>query len=82
MNIHEAGLVSSGLRFGVIVSRFNSLITERLWEGALDCIVRHGGAASDVELVRVPGCWEIPLAAKWMAERGRHDAIIALGLCH
>ena len=75
---YEATLNGQGLRFGVVVGRFNSLITERLLEGATDCLVRHGVAAEDVEVMRVPGSWEIPLGVKWMAAKG-YDAVLALG---
>lgn len=75
---YEANLNGQGLRFGVVVGRFNSLITERLLEGAMDCLVRHGVAAEDIEVVRVPGSWEIPLGVKWMAAKG-FDAVLAVG---
>lgn len=76
---HEANLVASGLKFGLVVSRFNSLITERLLEGALDGLVRHGADADDQEIVRVPGAWEMPLAVQWLAGRNDLDGVIALG---
>lgn len=79
MKTYEGKLVAEGLKFGLVVSRFNSLITERLLEGALDALRRHGVRDADVDVVRVPGCWEIPLAVRWLVERGVHDAIIALG---
>jgi 6,7-dimethyl-8-ribityllumazine synthase len=75
----EGFLDATGLRVGMVVSRFNSLITERLLEGAEDCLTRHGGLAADREILRVPGTWEMPVALKWMAESGRFDALIALG---
>lgn len=77
--IIEGKLDASGQRFGLLVSRFNSFIGDRLVEGALDALVRHGAEAESIELVRVPGAYEIPLAAKKMAESGRYDAIICLG---
>lgn len=76
---HEGHLVADGFRFGLVVSRFNGAITERLLEGAVDCIDRHGGRAEHREVVRVPGTWEMPVAVKWMVESGRFDAVIALG---
>lgn len=79
MNIEEAALVATDLRFTLVVSRFNALITERLLEGAMDCVVRHGGDESRQNVVRVPGAWEMPLAVKWIAERGGVDGIIGLG---
>ena len=66
-------------RFAIVVSRFNSFITERLLEGALDCLGRHGIDEENITVVRVPGAWEIPLAAKGCAERGSYDAVICLG---
>ena len=77
--IIEGKLDASGFRFGIVVSRFNSFISERLVEGALDALVRHGADADHVQLVRVPGAYEIPMTAKKMAATGRYDAIICLG---
>ena len=77
--IHEGYLDAKGLRFGLIVSRFNNFITERLLEGALDALTRHGAVDKDVEVVRVPGSFEIPLLSKKMAESGRYDAVVCLG---
>ncbi len=77
--VHEGYLDAKGLRFGLIVSRFNNFITERLLEGAMDALTRHGAADKDVEIVRVPGCFEIPLLSKKMAESGRYDAVVCLG---
>lgn len=80
MKTFEGQLDASGARYGIVVSRFNSLITERLLEGAMDCLVRHGADDKRIEIMRVPGSWEMPLAFKWMAERDKgYDAIIALG---
>lgn len=75
----EGSLDAKGLKFGILVSRFNSFICERLLEGALDALTRHGAADGDIEIARVPGAFEIPLAAKKMAETGRYDAVICLG---
>ncbi|MBF0177501.1 MAG: 6,7-dimethyl-8-ribityllumazine synthase [Magnetococcales bacterium] len=66
-------------RFGVVVSRFNSFIGERLLEGALDCLVRHGADPSHITVIRVPGAFEIPMAAKKAAESGRYTGVICLG---
>jgi len=74
----EGKLDASGKKFAIVVSRFNSFITERLVEGAMDCLLRHGAAEKDVDLVRVPGAWEIPLVARALAG-GKVDAVIALG---
>jgi len=76
---YEGTLDAKGLTFGIIVSRFNSFITERLLEGAVDAIVRHGGNDDDIHVARVPGAYEIPLAAKKMVDTGRYDAVICLG---
>jgi 6,7-dimethyl-8-ribityllumazine synthase len=70
---------AAGLRFAVVVSRFNSFITERLLDGALDALEAAGSPEENIEVVRVPGSFEIPLAAKKLAESGRADAIIAIG---
>ena len=70
---------AAGLRFGVVVSRFNSFITERLLQGALDALERSGAVNKDVDVVRVPGSFELPLTAKKLAGTGRYDAIIAIG---
>jgi 6,7-dimethyl-8-ribityllumazine synthase len=76
---HEGKLSAEGLRFCMVVSRFNGMISERLLEGALDCLRRHGAKEGDLEVIRVPGSWEIPVAARWAAESNRYDAILALG---
>ncbi len=75
----EGNLDAKGLKFGILVSRFNSFIGERLLEGALDALIRHGADDGDISVARVPGAFEIPLAAKKMSETGRFDAIICLG---
>jgi len=75
----EGKLDAKGLKFGLAVSRFNSFICDRLVEGAQDALLRHGAEEKDVQLVRVPGAFEIPMIAKKMAESGRYDAVICLG---
>ena len=75
----EGKLDAGGLRFGIIVGRFNSFISERLLEGALDALVRHGAKEETIDVARVPGSFEIPLTAQKMAETGRYDALICLG---
>jgi 6,7-dimethyl-8-ribityllumazine synthase len=75
----EGNLDAKGQKFGIVVSRFNSFICERLLEGAVDAIIRHGGDDSQIHVARVPGAFEIPLAAKKMAEAGKYDAIVCLG---
>jgi 6,7-dimethyl-8-ribityllumazine synthase len=79
MNIIEGNLSAEGLKFGIVVGRFNSFITERLLEGAIDCILRHGGSKENIEIVKVPGSFEIPLTAKKLAKSGKYDAVICLG---
>ncbi len=75
----EGDLSAAGLKTALVVSRFNSFITERLLEGALDSLVRHGAKSDDQLIVRVPGAWEIPLVVKRLADSGSYDAVIALG---
>jgi 6,7-dimethyl-8-ribityllumazine synthase len=72
-------LNAAGLRLGIVVSRFNSFITERLLSGALDSLERAGADSKDIDVVRVPGSFEIPVAAKKLGEAGRHDALICIG---
>lgn len=78
MRTVEGKLNGEGLKFALVVSRFNSFITERLLEGALDCLRRKGVAEGDLTVVRVPGAWEIPLISKRLAEAKAHDAVICL----
>lgn len=75
----EGNLVAHSLKTAIVVSRFNAFICERLLEGALDCLVRHGAQLEDQTVVRVPGSFEIPLACQRLAKNGHYDAIIALG---
>jgi 6,7-dimethyl-8-ribityllumazine synthase len=75
----EGGLVVHGARFGLVASRFNSFIVDSLVEGAVDALKRHGADDKDIELVRVPGAFEMPLVAARMAASKKYDAIIALG---
>ena len=75
----DGGLSAVGLRFGIVVSRFNSFITERLLQGALDALQRAGATDKGVDVVHVPGSFELPLAAKKLATAGRHNALIAIG---
>ncbi len=75
----EGRMIASGHRFAVVVSRFNSFISERLLEGAVDVLVRHGAESDAIDVVRVPGTWEIPLLAAKVAETGRYDAVVCLG---
>jgi len=75
----EGKLIAKGLKFGIVLSRFNHFITERLLEGALDALRRSGAEEADCVVARVPGAFEIPLAAKRMLKSKRYDAIICLG---
>jgi 6,7-dimethyl-8-ribityllumazine synthase len=75
----DGGLSGAGFRFGIVVSRFNNFITERLLQGAVDALERSGAASKDVDVVHVPGSFELPLAAKKLAATGRYDALIAIG---
>ncbi len=72
-------LKAAGLRFGIVVSRFNSFITERLLAAALDALERAGANAKQIDIVRVPGSFEIPIAAKKMGSSGKYDAVITIG---
>ena len=75
----EGGLSAEGMKFAVITTRWNTVITDRLLQGALDCLRRSGAAKADIEVVRVPGAWEIPNAARTIANLARVDAIVTLG---
>ncbi len=75
----ESQLDSTGMKFAVVVSRFNAFITERLLAGATDALRRTGALAADIEIVRVPGAFELPAAAKMLAETGKYDALVAIG---
>ncbi len=77
--IIEGHLDAKGLKFAVIASRFNSFITERLLSGALDALRRHGCAETDIDVVKVPGSWEMPVTAAALARARKHDAIVCLG---
>lgn len=76
---YSAGLNASDLRFAIVAARFNSFITDKLAEGAKDAIVRNGGSEDAIDLVHVPGAWEIPVTAKWLAASGNYAGIICLG---
>ncbi len=78
-NVIEGHLSAAGRRFGIVASRFNDFIVKALLDGALDAVRRHGGDLASVDLVWVPGSYEIPLAAKRLALSGRYDAIVCLG---
>lgn len=79
MKIMEGMLKGEGKTFAIVVSRFNDFITSKLLDGALDCLTRHGVKDEDLSLVRVPGAFEIPLAAQKLAQSGKYDGVICLG---
>lgn len=79
MMTYEGKLVAEGLKFGIVVARFNEFITNKLVGGALDALRRHGASEEDVEIAWVPGAFEIPLVAQKMAETNKYDAVICLG---
>ncbi|CAB1079314.1 6,7-dimethyl-8-ribityllumazine synthase (EC [Olavius algarvensis Delta 1 endosymbiont] len=76
---HEAKLIAEGKKFALVVSRFNDFITDKLLSGALDALVRSGASDKDIEVVKVPGAFEIPLLAQKMAKTNRFDAVVCLG---
>ncbi len=80
MTVFEGDLIGSGLKIGIVVSRFNELLSSRLLGGAEDALQRHGVAEADVDVAWVPGAFEIPLLAKKMADSGKYSAVIALGV--
>lgn len=77
--VYQGKLIGTGLKFGIIVSRFNEFITSKLLGGALDALDRHDVANQDIEVAWVPGAFEIPIAAQKMASSGKYDAVICLG---
>ena len=79
MKVIEGELQAKGLKFGIIVSRFNDFITSKLLDGALDALRRHGADEKDIEIVKVPGSFEIPVVAKKLASKGIFSAVICLG---
>ena len=79
MKIIEGELQAKGLKFGIVISRFNDFITGKLLDGAMDALLRHGAREDDIEIVKVPGSFEIPMVAKKMALKGAYSAIICLG---
>jgi 6,7-dimethyl-8-ribityllumazine synthase len=80
MATFEGNLIGTGLKIGIVVSRFNELLGSRLLSGAQDALVRHGVDAADIDVAWVPGAFEIPLVADKLAKSGRFDAVIALGV--
>lgn len=80
MHKYEGLLKAEGFSFGIVASRFNHLLVDRLIEGAIDCILRHGGSEENIHLVRVPGSWEIPIAVKELINKKKVDGVVALGV--
>jgi 6,7-dimethyl-8-ribityllumazine synthase len=79
MKIIEGELQAKGLKFGIVMSRFNDFITSKLLDGAKDALLRHGAREDDIDVLKVPGSFEIPMVAKKMALKGTYNAIICLG---
>ncbi len=79
MNVYEGSLVATGLKVGIVVSRFNALVTDQLLAGAVDALRRHGVKDADVDVFRVPGTFELPPVLRRAARSGRYDAVVALG---
>lgn len=79
MKKYEGELQAKGLKFAIIISRFNEFITGKLLEGAVDALIRHGATEQDIDIIKVPGSFELPLAAKVVAEKKKYDAVICLG---
>lgn len=79
MRVIEGNISAEGLKFAVVVSRFNDFITSRLLDGAIDALLRHGCSKDDITVVKIPGSFEMPLVAKQLAFKGTYDAVICLG---
>jgi len=75
----QGDLTAKGFKFGIVAARFNDFITGRLLDGAIDALQRHGALDADIHVVKVPGAYEIPLAAKMLAQSKKYDAVICLG---
>jgi len=80
MTVYEGSLIGTGLKVGIVISRFNELLSSRLLSGANDALMRHGVLADDIDVAWVPGAFEIPLVAKRLAATGRYDVVLALGV--
>jgi len=79
MKVYEGKLNADGLKFAIVISRFNEFFTSRLMDGALDCLMRHGAQKENIEVIWVPGSFEIPSMAKLLASKNSYDGIICLG---
>lgn len=75
----QGDLTAQGFKFGIVAARFNDFITSKLLDGALDALQRHGASEADIDIVKVPGAYEIPLAAKVLAQSKKYNAVICLG---
>jgi 6,7-dimethyl-8-ribityllumazine synthase len=80
VDVHTGKLDATGMRFGIVVGRFNDIVSQRLLEGAIDILVRHGARDADLSVAWVPGSFEIPMAARELAEHGNVDAVVCLGV--
>lgn len=80
MSVFEGNLIGTGLKVGIVISRFNELLSSRLLSGANDALTRHGVSADDIDVAWVPGAFEIPLVAKKMASAEKYDVVLALGV--
>jgi 6,7-dimethyl-8-ribityllumazine synthase len=80
MDVHTGKLDATGMRFGIVVGRFNDIVSQRLLEGAVDTLLRHGARDADLVVAWVPGSFEIPIAARELAEHGNVDAVVCLGV--
>lgn len=78
-NVYQGTLIGTGIKIGIVVSRFNEFITSKLLSGALDALIRHGVNENDIDIAWVPGSFEIPITADKLAESGKYDAVICLG---
>lgn len=78
IKVIEGSLEARGLRFAIVVGRFNSVVTDRLLSGAVDALTRSGASLDEIEVIRVPGSWEIPITIQTVLQAKRHDAVIAL----
>ncbi len=79
MKEYKGELISKGFKFALVVSRFNNFVTEKLQDGAIDALLRSGAKKEEIDIIKVPGAFEIPLVAKKCAEKKRYDAVICLG---
>jgi 6,7-dimethyl-8-ribityllumazine synthase len=80
MSVYEGNMIGTELKVGIVISRFNELLSSRLLSGANDALTRHGVLADDIDVAWVPGAFEIPLVAKRLAASGRYDVVLALGV--